>query len=98
MMTARRTRSGREFVVGLVLAPVVSLLLTATLHAAATAQDLYLAALGREQTVRAGLTQPDMPASINADVRALVDAYQNIVRRFPTSGYSDNALWQAGVL
>ena len=39
-----------------------------------------------------------MPASVDADVRALVDAYQEIVRRFPTSGYSDNALWQAGVL
>jgi N-acetylmuramoyl-L-alanine amidase len=97
-MSVRRPRSGREIVVGLVLIPVASLLLAATLHAAATAQDLYMAALSREQTVRAGLTQPDMPASINADVRALVDAYQNIVRRFPTSGYSDNALWQAGVL
>ena len=98
MMIVRRPRPGRGIVVGLVLMPVVSLLLTATLHAAATAQDLYLAALSREQTVRAGLTQPDMPASINADVRALVEAYQSIVRRFPNSGYSDNALWQAGVL
>ena len=32
------------------------------------------------------------------DVRAVVAAYQEIVRLYPASGYSDNALWQAGRL
>ena len=29
-----------------------------------------------------------------AQLRSVVRAYEAVVRRFPTSGYSDNALWQ----
>ena len=66
--------------------------------AAGTAQEMYLAAMAREQAVRTALTQDDdVPARV-ADVRAVVAAYQEIVRRHPASGYSDNALWQAGRL
>jgi len=32
------------------------------------------------------------------DVRGVVAAYEAVVRRYPASGYSDNALWQAGQL
>jgi N-acetylmuramoyl-L-alanine amidase len=31
-------------------------------------------------------------------MRRVISAYDNVVRRFPASGYSDNALWQAGNL
>ena len=70
----------------------------ATVSAAATPQEMYVAAMAREQTVRAALAEDDAPASVAADVRAVVAAYQEIVRVYPTSGYSDNALWQAGRL
>src|SRR4030095_8124052 len=45
-------------------------------------------------------TQP--PGAASADllrrVRATVTNYEGIVRRFPHSGYSDNALWQGAML
>jgi N-acetylmuramoyl-L-alanine amidase len=68
--------------------------------AASTAKEMYVAAMAREQTVRAALAQKggDEDASIAADVRAAVAAYREIVRMYPASGYSDNALWQAGRL
>src|SRR5439155_26643452 len=44
------------------------------------------------------LAAADATPSVLADVRALVDAYEAIVKEYPSSGYSDNALWQAGVL
>ena len=67
---------------------------------AATAQEMYLAALAREQAVRAALAEEDddVSARTAADARAVVRAYQEVVRVYPASGYSDNALWQAGVL
>ncbi len=79
----------------------------ATWPAAAGAQpaiDRYEAAQGLEATARARITQaPDSgPAAerqeaIAAAVRA-IDRYETIPRRFPTSGYSDNALFQAADL
>jgi len=61
-------------------------------------RGLYAAALAREHAVRQ--TFPGAPAREVAlkDVHAIVTAYQTIVRRFPASEYSDNALWQAGRL
>ena len=37
-------------------------------------------------------------ADAAADPRRSSRAYERVVRRYPTSGYSDNALWQAGNL
>jgi N-acetylmuramoyl-L-alanine amidase len=54
------------------------------------ARVLYTRALDQERTVR----DESNEATI-ADMRRLVSAYEQIVRRYPTSGYSDNALWQA---
>jgi N-acetylmuramoyl-L-alanine amidase len=65
---------------------------------AATAQEMYLAALAREQTVRAVLADDNATARVAADARAVVAAYREVVRLHPASGYSDNALWQAGSL
>ena len=61
-------------------------------------RTMYEDALAREQTVRAGLTGDQPPSSVLKDVRAVVGDYQGLVRRYPASGYSDNALWQAGRL
>ena len=68
---------------------------------AATARSMYADALAREQAVRPVLSAaPDEQGDAAAlkNVRAVVAAYEAIVRRYPSSGYSDNALWQAGRL
>ena len=95
---ARRTQRIRR--TGFAFVSVVSFVFSTAVIAAGTAQDMYLAAMAREQTVRAALVQedPDAAASVAADVRAVVAAYQAIVKTYPASGYSDNALWQAGRL
>jgi N-acetylmuramoyl-L-alanine amidase len=61
--------------------------------AAGSARTLYTRALERERQVRAG----DPQASLK-QLRSAVNAYEALVRRFPASGYCDNALWQAGNL
>src|SRR5689334_3971168 len=57
-------------------------------------RTLYERALEREEALRS----PDRDQPTAAEFRSVINAYDNIVRRFPTSGYSDNALWQAGNL
>ena len=65
---------------------------------AAPVRSMYNDALGREQTVRAALTAPDAAAGVLGEVRAVVAAYEAVVRHYPASSYCDNALWQAGRL
>jgi N-acetylmuramoyl-L-alanine amidase len=60
--------------------------------------DAYVAALGRERTVRTALTSAADRVVYLRDVRAVVAEYQAIVRRFPASSYGDEALWHAGRL
>ena len=95
--TRRTQRIGRT---GLTCVSIVSIVFSTTVIAASTAQEMYLAAMAREQTVRAAFAQedPDAAGNVAADVRAVVAAYQEIVKMYPASGYSDNALWQAGRL
>jgi N-acetylmuramoyl-L-alanine amidase len=69
------------------LAPVAAL--TA---AGPSARELYSRALEREAAVRTS------PPAGPAQVRSVVSQYETLVRRFPGSGYSDNALWQAANL
>jgi N-acetylmuramoyl-L-alanine amidase len=73
-------------------------LLTAVATWAASAKTMYEEATAREQEVRAALAAPDATADALKDVHALVASYETIVKQYPTSGYSDNALWQAGLL
>ncbi|HKW01281.1 MAG TPA: N-acetylmuramoyl-L-alanine amidase [Vicinamibacterales bacterium] len=56
------------------------------------AATLYEQAQAAEQTARA-----DSPASPDA-LRKVAKTYENLVLRYPTSGYADNALWQAAGL
>jgi N-acetylmuramoyl-L-alanine amidase len=67
-------------------------------HAAPPVRTMYTQALAREQTVRTALTAPGSTAAVLVDVHAVVAAYEAVVRHYPGSGYSDNALWQAGRL
>jgi N-acetylmuramoyl-L-alanine amidase len=96
--TQKTPRTQRKILAGLTFVSIVSFVFCeTTVVAASNAQEMYLAAMAREQAVRVSMTENGAPASV-ADVRAIVAAYQEIVRLYPASGYSDNALWQAGGL
>ena len=69
-----------------------------TAGAAPPARTMYIDALGREQDVRAVLAAPDVTPAALPEVRAVIAAYESVVKQYPASGYSDNALWQAGTL
>ena len=59
---------------------------------AVSARALYMRTLERERQLR------EKPTATLRQFRSVVNAYDAIVRRFPGSGYSDNALWQGGNL
>ncbi len=59
---------------------------------AQTAQDLYERALSQE---RAALSAPEPAPDA---LRKIAKLYEAVVREYPTSGYADNALWQAAGL
>ncbi len=92
-----------------VIACAVALLLAGPAPAAAapSPRQWYQAAMAREQTLRAGWNEDSprvqgsnlepTPATLK-EARAIIVAYEAIVRRYPASGYCDNALWQAGNL
>ena len=61
---------------------------------AASAKDLYSAALTDERQLR---TPADDPPTL-AQLRDAIAAFREVVRQYPRSGYSDNALWQAAGL
>ncbi len=62
------------------------------------AKTMYERALAHEQDVRAMLNATDVIPDILTEVRAVVAEYESLVQFYPRSGYSDNALWQAGTL
>jgi N-acetylmuramoyl-L-alanine amidase len=66
--------------------------------AAAPVRSMYNDAMAREQALRAALKSPDVPPAVVNEIRATVAAYEAVARHYPASGYSDNALWQAGRL
>ena len=68
---------------------------------AQTAEALYGAALAREEVLRRDLDTLPVGATsapLLDRLNALVAQYGDVVRRYPRSGYSDNALWQAALL
>ena len=72
---------------------LVGLAATAPLLAS-TARDLYTAALTRERDLRVPADEPPTLTQLQDAMAAYID----IVRQYPRSGYSDNALWQAAGL
>jgi N-acetylmuramoyl-L-alanine amidase len=77
----------------IILLVVASLCVPVVEAAAQSAQTLYSRALARERTLRDGARKPTLK-----QLRAAVASYEALVRRYPASGYSDNALWQAANL
>src|SRR5688572_23018779 len=70
-------------------------------QSAKTARERYEAAQQRDEKVRVLLTNftnAPPPADLTTQVRQVTASFESIVRRFPTSGYADNALWQAASL
>ncbi len=57
-----------------------------------SAESIYGRALGRERELR------DDGGATLAQLRWVVRKYETVVRRFPKSGYTDNALWQGANL
>jgi N-acetylmuramoyl-L-alanine amidase len=90
---ARRTR---PLSIGGLCALAV-LLGPSTRAAAPPVAAMYVDAVAREKAVRVALANPNAALKIE-EVRAVVRAYEAIVAQYPASGYSDNALWQAGHL
>jgi N-acetylmuramoyl-L-alanine amidase len=64
-------------------------------RAATSAGELYSAAVSREQALRAAADRGAAPLK---DYRAVVNAFEDVVRKHPTSGYVDNALWRGGAV
>ena len=58
-----------------------------------TPRELYTRALAQERQVRDDATHPTL-----AQMRRVIALYESLVRKHPTSGYCDNALWQGGNL
>jgi N-acetylmuramoyl-L-alanine amidase len=92
----------RSFVRAMVLSLACSAVLTAQ-----NAETLYTGMMEREAELRKELdlapqlrAQPpgDASEALLLRVRTTVGAYEDIARKYPRSGYSDNALWQAAVL
>jgi N-acetylmuramoyl-L-alanine amidase len=62
-----------------------------------TVQELYADALAKERAVRIALVDQEATSTIKA-ARTVVGDFEAIVRRYPTSGYGDDALWHGGQL
>ena len=96
-MTARLIRLTGMAVLGVGLG-----LLFATDAVAQTARVRYTTAQEREQAVRDSLDRAsadaDARATITKQARGVIAAYDALVRRYPISGYSDNALANAADL
>jgi N-acetylmuramoyl-L-alanine amidase len=71
----------------------VVLAAAAPAYAADSARTLFTRTMDQERTVRDTANDAKLQ-----DIRRLVTSYERIVRRYPTSGFSDNALWQAANL
>jgi N-acetylmuramoyl-L-alanine amidase len=75
-----------------------------TVVAAQSVRDRYAALQAREQQALARLadTLPDAPAETRDAVirgaRSVIAGYEALVRRYRSSGYADNALWNAATL
>lgn len=77
---------------GLAIALAVALFAWPAAAAAQTAGVLFERAQAREATARAAAT-PSVEA-----LRTAARSYENVVRRYPKSGFCDDALWLAGGL
>ena len=65
---------------------------------AAPPRQLYERAMMREAAVRTKLEAARPSAAVLAEARRIAQSYESLALTHPTSGYSDNAFWQAARL
>jgi N-acetylmuramoyl-L-alanine amidase len=81
------------------LAVAVVAALAPSIHAQQNDRELYSSARALDQSARRHFDEPDAGVETSLDdVHTAVAAYLLVPRRFPASGYSDDALWYAGRL
>jgi len=92
-------RSSGRLAAALACVIVCALLAPASARAQSAKRD-YTRTLGREEVLRKDLdaTTKGVSAPLLRRVRSLVAEYERIARRYPRSGYSDNALYQGALL
>jgi N-acetylmuramoyl-L-alanine amidase len=61
-------------------------------------QTMYADARAKEQAVRKALADAEVSPSVLKAVRTVVADYEALVRQYPLSAYSDDALWFGGLL
>jgi N-acetylmuramoyl-L-alanine amidase len=69
--------------------------------AAQTVRERYQAAAGRDADVRSAIEQAvavTPSPELLTQAAGVMTSFEAIVRRYPASGYADNALWQAATL
>ncbi|RPJ77101.1 MAG: N-acetylmuramoyl-L-alanine amidase [Acidobacteria bacterium] len=62
-----------------------------------TARSLYAAAKASEEALRRAAKEGRLEPTL-AKYRSVIAAYEAVSRRFPATGYADNALWQGAIL
>lgn len=82
---------------------VLAVLVPPAVVSAQSARTRYESALGREREVRQRIQTTDPGATqerarLLKDAQRVIASYEALVRRYPASGYCDNALWQVGGL
>lgn len=86
---------------GTVMAVAMVLVVSASAAFAQTARERFESASERDEKVRVLLTNNAEAApagGVMAQAGKVIASFEALVRRFPTSGYADNALWQAASL
>jgi N-acetylmuramoyl-L-alanine amidase len=66
--------------------------------AAMPVQALYADAVAKERAVQAAMAAPDAADTVLKAVRTVVGDFEEVVRRYPSSSYCDDALWKAARL
>lgn len=85
-------------VITTVFAAALALASAADVVAQTTARGMFATLQARETTARRALDAGRPARVVRRDVQRLVSGYEGLVARYPRSGYSDNALWQAAFL
>ena len=77
----------------------LAVILAASASAGAqTVKTLYARAQSREQAARKALDAGRPADVVRKDIARTIASYESLVAKYPRSSYSDNALWQAGML
>jgi N-acetylmuramoyl-L-alanine amidase len=80
------------------LSLVVAPLVCAGQGSTRSAEALYADATAKEAAVHKALADPDRQLTVLKAVRVVIADFEAVVRHYPSSSYSDDALWHGGKL